>query len=124
MEVRAILRGIGIPPRKVRLVTEAVKGRQVNEALALLRFIPNASAKPVSKLIESAVANAENNYGQDARNLYIVQIVADEAPTVRRMRIQSRRGASRINKRASHITVIVSDEYDLIPNKYRGRHAR
>ncbi len=124
MEVRAIARGVGIPPRKVRLVTDAVKGRKVSDALAYLQFIPNAAARPVRNLVDSAVANAENNYALDPRSLYIVQIVADEAPTVKRSRIRSRGRFSRIMKRASHITVIVSDEYDLIPKEFRARHPR
>ncbi len=123
MEVRAIARKIGIPPRKVRLVTEAVKGRKVNEAMAMLRFIPNAAAKPVRAVLASAIANAENNYALDSNDLYVVHIVADPAPTMRRFRVQSRRGMSRINKRASHITVVVSDEYDLIPKALRGKFA-
>ncbi|MBA3827146.1 MAG: 50S ribosomal protein L22 [Ktedonobacterales bacterium] len=122
MEVRAILRDMGISPRKVRLVTEAVKGRKVSTALELLRFIPNASARPVLNLIKSAVANAENNYALDANELYIIQIVADEAPPFKRMRIASRRGPARITKRRSHITVVISDEYDLVPRDYKKRH--
>lgn len=124
MEVRAILRGLGISSRKVRLVTDAVKGRKVADALALLRFIPNASALPVRKLVESAVANAENNYALDAQSLYIVQIVADEGPTTKRGRIMSRRGPTRIMKRSSHITVVLSDEYELIPREYRKKFKR
>lgn len=124
MEVRAIARGVGISSRKVRLVTDAVKGRKVADAIALLRFIPNASAVPVRKLVESAVANAENNYALDAQSLYIVQIVADEGPTTKRGRIMSRRGPTRIMKRSSHITVVLSDEYELIPREYRKKFKR
>jgi large subunit ribosomal protein L22 len=119
MEVRAIARGIGVPPRKVRLVTEAVKGRKANDAVDLLRFIPNASAKPILTLLRSAIANAENNYALNANDMYIVQIVADEAPTVKRGRIMSRRGPTRIMKRASHITIVLSDEVELVPREYR-----
>ena len=124
MEVRAILRDMGVPPRKVRLVTEAIKGRKVSAALDLLRYIPNASAKPVLNLLKSAVANAENNYALDANELYIVQIVADPAPTIKRMRISSRRGPAHIMKRHSHITVVISDEYELIPKEYRKKYSR
>jgi large subunit ribosomal protein L22 len=124
MEVRAILRDMGVPPRKVRLVTEAIKGRKVNVAMDLLRYIPNASARPVLNLLKSAVANAENNYALDANELYIVQIVADPAQTLKRMRISSRRGPARIAKRRSHITVVISDEYDLIPKAFQKNHGR
>ncbi len=119
MEVRAILRDLGVPPRKARLVTEAVKGRKVTEAIAYLQFIPNAAAKPVWRLLQSAVANAENNYALDQDDLYVVAITADQAPTIKRGRIRSRGRYSRIMKRRSHITVVVSDEYELIPNEYR-----
>jgi large subunit ribosomal protein L22 len=124
MEVRAILRDCGIPPRKVRLVTEAIKGRKVGAAMDVLRYIPNASAKPILGLLKSAVANAENNYALDANDMYIVQIVADPAPTVKRYRVASRRGMVRIMKRRSHITVVISDEYDLIPKEYRKKYGR
>jgi large subunit ribosomal protein L22 len=124
MEVRAILRDCGVPPRKVRLVTEAVKGRKVNVAMDLLRHIPNASAKPILTLLKSAVANAENNYALDANELYIVQIVADPAPTIKRFRVASRRGMVRIMKRRSHITVVISDEYDLMPRAYQKKYGR
>jgi large subunit ribosomal protein L22 len=122
MEVRAILRDMGVPVRKVRLVLEAVKGRTVNDALDYLRFMPNAAARPVYNLVYSAVANAENNYALNRNDLYIVQINADEASTVKRGRIRSRGRYSRIMKRHTHITVIVSDEYDLIPHEYQKKH--
>jgi large subunit ribosomal protein L22 len=125
MEVRAILRDMGVPPRKARLVAEAIKGRKVTEALAYLQFLPNASAKPMWRLLKSAVANAENNYALDEEDLYVVSIVADQAPTIKRGRVRSRGRYSRVLKRRSHITVIVSDEYDLIPKEYRKkRYAR
>lgn len=124
MEVRAIARGVGIPPRKVRLVTDAVKGRRVADALALLQFIPNAAARPIHTLVSSAVANAENNYALDARDLFVVQIVADPATTLKRSRVRSRGRSSRVFKRFSHITVVVSNEYDLIPKEYRARYPR
>ncbi len=89
MQVRAIAKGIGISPRKVRLVTNAVKGLRVNRALAILQFLPNAGAKPVSKVVASAAANAENNYNLDPDELYILNIVA---------------------RRSCHVTVIVSDD--------------
>jgi large subunit ribosomal protein L22 len=124
MEVRAILRDCGIPPRKVRMVTETVKGRKVGAALDVLRYVPNASAKPILELLKSAVANAENNYALDANDMYIVQLVADPAPTVKRYRVALRRGVLRIMKRRSHITVVISDEYDLIPKEYRKKYGR
>lgn len=119
MEVRAVAKDIGIPPRKVRLVTEAVKGRKVTEALAILKFLPQAAARPVSKVVASAVANAENNYTLDPNDLYIVHIVADPAPSLERVRARPHGRASYIIRRSSHITVVVSDDVSLIPKSAR-----
>ena len=119
MEVRAIAKDIGIPPRKVRLVTDAVKGRKVNEAVAILKFLPNAAARPVRKVLESAAANAENNYSLDPNELYIVHIVANPARTTERVRPRPHGRASYILRRSSHITVVVSDDVTLIPKSAR-----
>jgi len=122
LRVRAVLRDMGVPVRKVRLVAEAVKGRKVNDALAYLQFIPNASARPMYNLIKSAIANAENNYALDPNDLYVVEVLSDEAPTVKRGRIRSRGRYSRILKRHTHITVYLSVEYEQIPREYRKKH--
>ncbi len=119
MEVRAIARDIGIPPRKVRLVTEAIKGRKVNEALAILKFLTQAAAKPVSKVVASAAANAENNYTLDPNDLYIIHIVADPATTAKRQRARPHGRASLIRRRSSHITVVVSDDVTQVPKSAR-----
>ncbi len=119
MEVRAIARDIGIPPRKVRLVTEAVKGRKVTEALAILRFLPQAAARPVFKVVSSAASNAENNYSLDPSELYIVHIVADPGRVTERVRARPHGRASYIMRRSSHITVVVSDDVALIPKSAR-----
>src|SRR5260370_7769898 len=79
MQVREIAKNIGIPPRKMRLVTNAVKGLRVNEALAYLQFMPNAGARPGSKVVTSASANAENNYNLDPDDLYILNLVTDDS---------------------------------------------
>jgi large subunit ribosomal protein L22 len=110
MQVRAIARDIGISPRKMRLVTNAVKGLRVNEALAYLQFIPNAGAKPVATVVASAAANAENNYNLDPDSLYILNIVADDAFRIKRFRARPHGRAGRILRRYCHITVIVSDD--------------
>src|SRR5438046_10187553 len=90
MQVRAIAKDIGISPRKMRLVTNAVKGKAVSEALAILQFLPNAGARPVSKVVASAAANAENNYNLDPDDLYILNIVADISFRIKRIRERSR----------------------------------
>src|SRR6266496_2782236 len=102
MQVRAIAKDIGISPRKMRLVTNAVKGKSVIEALAILQFLPNAGATPVSKVVSSAAANAENNYN--------LNIVADDSFPIKRVKARSRGQAARILRRFCHITVIVSDD--------------
>ena len=110
MQVRAIAKDIGIPPRKMRLVTNAVKGLRVNEALAYLQFMPNGGAKPVSTVIASAAANAENNYNLDPDELYILNIVADDSFRVKRIKARPHGRAGRILRRFCHVTVIVSND--------------
>ena len=110
MQVRAIAKDIGIPPRKMRLVTNAVKGLSVNDALAYLQFVPNAGAKPVSKVVASAAANAENNYNLDPDDLYILSIVADDAFRMKRIKARPHGRAARILRRFCHVTVVVSDD--------------
>ena len=110
MQVRAIAKDIGISPRKMRLVTDAVKGLRVNEALAYLQFIPNGGARPASKVVASAAANAENNYNLDPDDLYILNIVADDATPLKRGRARPHGRYTRILRRRCHVTVIVSDD--------------
>jgi large subunit ribosomal protein L22 len=109
MEVRAVAKYIRMSPRKVRLVVDLVRGMDVDEALDTLRFTPKAAAKPVAKVIRSAVANAEENYGLAREDLYISHIVADEAPTLKRGRFGARGRLKPILKRSSHITVVLSE---------------
>lgn len=97
-------------PRKVRLVTDAVKGKPVDEALRKLRFLTKRAADPVAKLIESAVANAEENDGKRRDNLKIEEITVDKGPTLKRFRARARGRASRINKRTSHIAVTLEEQ--------------
>ncbi|MBI3974008.1 MAG: 50S ribosomal protein L22 [Chloroflexi bacterium] len=110
MQVRALGRGVRMSPRKVQLVVETIRGRPALEALALLRFAPQAAARAVSKIVRSAVANAENNYGLDADDLYVVNATADQGPRAKRFRARSRGMASPYVKRTTHITVVVDDE--------------
>ncbi len=110
MQVRAIAKNIGISPRKMRLVTNAVKGKSVSDALAILQFLPQAGAVPVSSVVKSAAANAENNYSLDPDDLYILNIVADDGFRIKRVRARSRGQAARIVRRYCHVTVVVSDD--------------
>jgi large subunit ribosomal protein L22 len=108
-EVRATGKYIPMSAQKVRLVIDQVRGKTVNDALAMLRFIPKAAAKPVYKVIHSAVANAEENFGLSREDLYVARIAADEAPTRRWRRFGARGRFKPILKRASHVTVILGE---------------
>ncbi len=110
MQVKATAKYVRMSPRKVRLVIDAVRGKPVDEALATLKFLPNAAARAVAKVVESAVANAENNYQLAPDELYIERIYADEGPTLKRFRPRSRGRVSPILKRSSHITVVVGEK--------------
>ena len=110
MEVRAVAKYTGIPASKVRPLVNMVRGKKVDEALAVLKFTPTPKAKFVTKLVQSAVANAENNFQIDPADLKITSIFADEAPPMRRHRPRSRGRVSPIRRRSSHITVIVAEE--------------
>jgi large subunit ribosomal protein L22 len=114
MEVRAQARHVPMSARKVRRVIDQVRGMDVVSALEVLRFLPHAAARPVEKLIRSAIANAEENIGLSRENLYIAHIVADEGPGVspgkgRRPRFGGRGRYRPIRKRSSHITVVLDE---------------
>ena len=100
-------RYIRISPFKVRPVLEIVRGKSVNEALAILAVTPKASSEILLKLINSAVANAEHNNGLARADLYVAEIYADGGPILKRVQPASKGRAYRINKRTSHITVIL-----------------
>ncbi|MFN2196724.1 MAG: 50S ribosomal protein L22 [Anaerolineales bacterium] len=109
VDIRAHARYIQISAQKVRLVVDQVRGKGVLEALSILKFTPNRAAAPVSKVIASAMANAEENFGVSRDDLYIHRIFADEAPTRRWRRFGARGRFKPILKRASHITVVLRE---------------
>ena len=109
METRSVARFVRISPRKVRLLMDQVRGKQVGEALNLLSFAPQRGARILKKLIGSAVANAEQNAGVDVDSLYIMKIYADEGPTLKRWRPRALGRATRIKKRTSHLTVVLEE---------------
>lgn len=109
IDVRAVARYIPMSAQKVRLVLDLVRGRGALEALEILRFTPKAAARPVAKLIRSAIANAEENFGLDGENLVIHRIYADEGPTMRRYRFGARGRVKPIRRRSCHITVILRE---------------
>ena len=110
MEAKAIARHVRIAPRKVRLVVDLIRGKKVGEALAILRLTPRSASPVVEKVLKSAVANAENNLQLDVDELVISSVFVDEGKTLKRFRPRAMGRASKINKRTSHITVVVSEK--------------
>ena len=109
MRASATAKFIRISPRKVRLVTDLIRGKPVEEAAAILRFLPNAAARDVAKVLKSATANAENNLNLSADELSVVNAIADEGPTMKRWRPRAQGRTFGVLKRTSHITVAVGD---------------
>lgn len=109
----AIARHVRMSPTKVRRVVDVVRGMDVQEALDVLKFAPQAAAEPVAKVVASAAANAENTDHLRINDLYISQAFVDEGVSMRRIRPRAKGSASRIMKRGSHITVVVESKSDL-----------
>ncbi|NPV30125.1 MAG: 50S ribosomal protein L22 [Firmicutes bacterium] len=109
MEARAVARYVWISPRKARQVVDLVRGKKVTEALAILRFTPKKAARPVAKVVRSALANAEHNYNLDPDNLYIKRIYVDVGPIFKRYQPRARGRADLRRRRTSHITVVVGE---------------
>lgn len=112
MDVHAHLRQLRMSPRKVRLVVNTVRGLSVAEAETRLTFLPKLAAKPVLKLLRSAVANAEHNFQLNRNDLYIRTIVADGGPTLKRWRARAFGRAAPIRKRTTHISLVLSTKGD------------
>lgn len=110
MEARAQLKYARISPQKVRFVCDLIRGKDTAKAEAILMQTPKAASELLIKLIRSAVANAENNHGMDADNLYVSEIYANAGPTLKRAMPRAQGRSFRINKRTSHITVVVTEK--------------
>jgi len=108
-DIRAHLRFLSMSAQKVRLVVDLVRGKDANDALEMLRFVPKAAALPVRKLLASAVANAEENFGVSRDDLFVAQIFADEAPTRKWRRFGARGRFKPILRRNSHVTVVLRE---------------
>lgn len=109
-EARAILRYARISSRKVKIVADLIRGKKVDEALAIVKFTPKASSEIIEKLLKSAIANAENNHGMNRGNLIVSEIYANQGPTLKRIRPAAKGSAVRIRKRTCHITIVVKEE--------------
>ncbi|WP_152395414.1 50S ribosomal protein L22 [Paenibacillus guangzhouensis] len=110
MQAKAHARNIRISARKVKLVIDLIRGKQAGEAIAILRHTPKAASPVVEKLLNSAIANAEHNYSMDVNKLVVTEVFANQGPTMKRFRPRAMGRASRINKRTSHITLVVSEK--------------
>jgi len=110
MEAKAVAKYIRISPRKARIVAKNIKGLTVENALAQLRYTPKKAATIVQKVLNSALANAEQNSEIDVDTLYVKNIYVDEGPTAKRWRPRAMGRATRIRKRTSHVTVILDEK--------------
>jgi len=109
VRVSATARYLRGSTRKARLVTRAIKGRPVEEAAALLRFMPQHAARDIARVLKSATANAENNHNLSAEDLVVADAIANEGPTIKRWRPRAQGRAFPIHKPMTHITIIVAD---------------
>ena len=109
MEARAQLTYARIAPRKVKIVCDLIRGKDVKTAMAILQQTPKAASKLMAKVLKSAVANAENNHEMDPEKLYVSETFANPGPIIKRIRPRAQGRAHRINKRTSHITIVVKE---------------
>ena len=109
-EAKATLKYARISARKVKIVADLVRGKDVDEALAIMKFTPKASSEVLEKLLKSAIANAENNHEMKHENLYVAEIFANQGPTLKRIRPAAKGSAVRIRKRTSNITIVLRDD--------------
>jgi large subunit ribosomal protein L22 len=110
MEVRAVGKYLRVSPSKVRLIADLVRGKKVDEALTILKFLPKKSGRLINKTLRSAVANAENTHTIDVDTLFIKSILVDEGPKLKRWRPRAMGRATRILKRTSHITMVLAEK--------------
>lgn len=109
VEAKATLKYARISSRKVKIVADLIRGKDINEALAILKFAPKASSEILEKLLKSAIANAENNHFMNRSNLYVAEVYANQGPTLKRIRPAAKGSAVRIRKRTSHITIVLRE---------------
>ena len=104
-QAHATLKYARISSRKVKIVADLIKGKDIDEALAIVKFTPKASSEMLEKLLKSAIANAENNHHMAHEKLYVADIFANQGPTLKRIRPAAKGSAVRIRKRTSHVTI-------------------
>ena len=109
MEAKACAKHIRISPRKARQVVDLIRGKSVQEAYSILKFTPHKGSAIVTKVLKSAVANAEHNYDMDVENLFVSTAYVDQGPSIKRYKPHAMGRADGIKKRTSHITIMVSE---------------
>ncbi len=109
---KAVLRFAGVAPRKAKIVLDLIKGKPIDEAYAIVRYTPKAASEMIYKLLRSAEANAVNNFGLNPDRLYVAEAYADCGSILKRMQPVSRGRGNRINKRTSHITVVLKEKIE------------
>ena len=110
MEARAEAKFIRISPRKVQIVCDLIRGQDAQTAMAILMATPKAASEPLTKLLKSACANAENNFSMDPEKLYVSKVYTAPGPILKRMMPRARGGANRINKRTCHISLVLAEK--------------
>ena len=110
MEAPATAKYVRVSSRKAKLVADTIRGKAIGEALSILALTPNKAARITDKVVRSALANAENNYGMNPENLYVDQIFANQGPTMKRWKAGPQGRAFPIKKRTSHITVVLKEQ--------------
>ena len=108
-KAKAILKYARISSRKVKIVADLIRGKHVDEAIAIIGHTRKSASEILEKLLKSAIANAENNHGLSRANLYVSEIYANQGPTLKRIRAAAKGSAVRIRKRTSHITIVVKE---------------
>ena len=109
MEARAKATFVRIAPRKVQIVLDLIRNKPADEAMAILKYTPKAACEPLAKLLKSAMANAENNHNMDVSRLYVAECSVCQGPTLKRIRPRAQGRAFRINKKTSHITLVLKE---------------
>ena len=112
MEAKAIAKFVRVSPRKVAVVLDLIRGKDVRYAEAVLKHTPKAACEPLLKLLKSAMANAENNHDMDVSMLYVAECNATAGPILKRIRPRAQGRAFRINKRTAHITLVLKEKED------------
>jgi len=110
MEVRAIAKSVRMSPRKAKLVIDLIRGKKVGQAIAILNNVESTVKEPISKVLNSAIANAVNNNSLEADNLYIKEIYANPGQILKRMRPRAKGSGDRILKRTCHVTVVLAEK--------------